>query len=252
MSKKFSFTAFFISVIIGAVLLIAFSWATGPKFSNALFPSMSILAAFMVTGFLTGILSKDITISEPGIGSIVLAVIGVLVIPAMKLKGFEGVTASDWLLIMMNGIIFTFLGAWLGEKFQHGVINAPSSDSSEIDWGWIVAGTIFGIGVSLILVILLDLVFGHNPSSFIIPFIIALLLSGLVIGWKSPGVTIIEAGLAGFLTITADLNILRLTIFGDTMSIDLGWLIGALVVGFVTSLAGGFIGEGIQKSKAKK
>jgi len=251
MKTKLNFGALFLSIIVGIVIVLFFTFISGKLYSTALFPTLALLSGFIVTGFTIGIMTKEITITEPGIGAIIVAIVTYLVIPLYHLRGFEGIWGSDWLLIFMNAIVLTFVGSWLGEKFQHGIVDSQSSTSPNLDWSWVVAGTIAGLTVSLIIVNILDLIFGHHPDRFIIPFFISILFTGLVVGWKSPGVTIREAGIAGFLTITLDLNIVRLTLKTET-EIGLLYIIIGVVIGFLVSLLGGYIGEKFQANSEVK
>lgn len=247
MKAKFNFFAFFSSVVIGCIIVILFSWMSGESFANALFPTMAMLSGFIITGFLIGIMSKGVTILEPGLGAIIVAIVTYFVIPLLNVKGFQGLWTADWFIILMNAITFTFIGAWLGEKFQFGVVEQAQSTSPNIDWGWIIAGTILGITITLIIVNVLDLILGHNPHLFAIPYFFAIFCTGLVVGWKSPGITIKEAGLAGFLTITIDFDIIRLLLINEK-PIQLGYIIGGLVIGFIVAWLGGWVGEKIQQS----
>ena len=251
MKTKLNYGALLLSIILGSVIVILFSWVSGRLYATALFPVMALLSGFIISGFVIGIMTKEITIIEPGIGSIIVAIITYLIMPTFNLRGFEDVWKTDWLLIYMNAIVLTFIGSWLGEKFQHGDFDSKSTTSPTIDWGWIVAGTIAGLTVTLIMVNLLDLVLGPNPNRFIVPYFISLLLTGLIIGWKSPGVTIKEAGIAGFLTITVVFDIVRVTLI-TTTEIGITYIIIGLILGFVVSLIGGYIGEKIQASAESK
>jgi len=254
MKSKFHFGALIISVIVGFAIVMLFSRVSGGQYSTPLFPVLALLSGFIVTGFVIGITTKGVTILEPGLGSIIVAILTHLILPSFNLHGFEGIWHSDWLLIFMNAIVLTFIGSWLGEKFQHGVVESNTGTSLPIDWGWIVAGTMVGLTVSLIMLNILVFIYfllGESPSGFFIPFFIALFCTGILIGWKSPGVTIKEAGIAGFLTITLDLNLARLTL-NTVDEIGVGYIIAGLSIGFVVTLIGGFLGEQIQSSQEKK
>ena len=246
--KSLSFGSLILSIIVGTALVIGFAYITGDFYATALFPSLAILSAFIISGFIIGIMSKDVTIAEPGIGAVVVAILSYLIVPAMELKGLALVTTSDWILIFINGIVLTFLGAWLGEKIQHGAL--PTADESDFDWGWGIAGTILGVTLNIVLVIILTLIMGANPSKFYIPFFLSLFIVGIVIGRFSPGITIKEAGLAGLLIIAVDFDIIRLTLYSE--SIPLSYIIGGMLIGIIVTWIGGFIGEKMQASKEAK
>ena len=264
MKTKFHFTSFILTIIIGSIVEIGFAWLNGREFASALFPTMALLSGFILTGAIVGLISKGITILEPGIGSIVVSIIVILVVPAMELKSFIPLTNADWVIIMMNAIVFSVVGAWLGEKLQHRIVDTSKSTTPSFEWGWVIAGTLLGLTVSMIIFgflgfsninnVLVDLstgTFASPPLEVYIPFFITLLVTGIIVGWMSPGVTIKESALAGFLTMTIVFDILQLTLFVE-VSLGLGYVIGGLVLGFIATLAGGFIGEVIQKARESK
>ncbi len=249
--KKFRFRAFFITIFVGLIISSLFMILVRTEFATALFPTTALLTAFLVTGFFVGFFSNGITFLEPGLGSIIVAIFLYFIIPYFDVEGFVGMWSSDWVLIFMNAIILTFVGAWLGEKFEFTALNPEQLLSSSFDWSWMIAGTVMGITSSIIIVLFLDLIFGPDPESFLIPFVLALFITGILIGWKSPGYTVIEAGIAGFLTLTFLFDILRLTLKTEQPVGDWTIVIG-LLVGFLETYFGAAIGEKIQAYSEKK
>lgn len=248
MTTKFSVSTLLLSIIVGFVFVVGLSLISSIFFATALFPIYAMLSGFIITGIFIGYFSKDVTIVEPGIGAIVASIASALVISSFGLRGLSALWVSDWVIICMNGIILTFIGAWVGEMFQFGKVKQEDTTTPTVDWNWIIVGTIVGVLFSLLLVSILVLVFGYHESRYIIPFFISLLITGYVVGYKSPGVTIKEAGIAGFLTITIDLNIVRLTLVSET-ELGAGFILIGLVLGFITALIGGVIGEKVQAAK---
>lgn len=249
--NTFRFKAFFITVFIGLIFTIIFVLSVGDQFATALFPTTALLAAFIISGFFVGYFSNGITFLEPGLGSIITAVILYFFIPVLNLKGFRGMWNSDWILIFMNAVLLTFAGAWLGEKFENTSLKTEQLLSKSFDWSWMIAGTMMGITSSIIIILIFDLLIGHNPDSFLVPFVLALFITGLIIGWKSPGYTAIEAGIAGFLTLTVLFNILRLTLRTES-PVGVWTIIVGLLVGFLEAYFGAAIGEKIQEFQEKK
>lgn len=250
MSSGFNVKALLVSIIVGTIVVLLFSWASGSQFDKSLFPVLAMLSGFIITGFIIGIITKGITIIEPGLGSIIVASITYFVLPSLQINGFNDITQdSDWIIILMNGVVLTFLGAWLGEMFQHGEIQKEDDKSISFNWGWVFAGTIFGILTCIIIAVIVNLIVGDEPSYFIIPFFVGLFFTGLMVGLKSPGITINEAGLSGFLTITILTSIVRLTLVTE---IEFEYIILALVLGYIVAMLGGFAGEKMQSRKEKK
>jgi len=248
---KLNIKIIFLTVLVGFALTLSFAYIMADQFAAAMLPTIALLSAFIVTGFVVGFFSKGVTFIEPGIGSIVVAALLFFTIPALNLKGFQGMWTSGWLIIYMNAILLTFAGAWLGEKFEDAELSSDQLIHEHFDWSWMIAGTMMGLTVSMIIVNLLDLILGHNPDSFIVPYFASLLITGLVVGWKSPGYTVLEAGLAGYLTVTIIFNIARMTIITES-EIGVWYIIIGTVLGFVVSIIGGFIGEKIQTAREKK
>jgi len=248
--NKLNYKIIAYTLLIGGVITILFSYIMGQQFATALFPTIALLSAFILTGFLVGYLSHGVTFLEPGIGAILLSFALYFIIPALNIRSFEGVWVSDWIIIFLNGILFTFVGAWLGEKFQDSNLSADHLISDSFDWSWMIAGTLMGIASSMIVVNLLDLILGHNPDYFIIPYFFSIFVTGLIVGWKSPGYTVIEAGLAGLLTITIVLNIARLTLLTDS-EMGIWYVVLGIILGFFIAVLGGFAGEKIQGTRAK-
>lgn len=244
MKQKIHIVSVLLSIVVGSVLVIGFAWIMGDKYATALFPVIALLSGFVATGVVIGWTSKGVTIVEPGLGSIIVAIIAYFVISSMDLRGLDYLQLNAWVMILLNGVILTFLGAWLGEQLQHGDLD-PTRSERHIEWGWVVAGSVLGVVSSMVLVNILVWILGPNPSKFYIPFFLSLIITGLVIGWKSPGVTIKEAGLAGLLTITALLDVVFITI----IPVKLTYLLGAIVIGFALTYVGGYIGEKIQGTK---
>ena len=251
--KNFRYRAFFITIFVGLLISSIFMLFVKTEFATALFPTAALLTAFLVTGFFVGFFSNGVTFLEPGLGSIIVAVILYFILPYFEVEGFIGLWKSDWILIFMNAIIITFAGAWLGEKFEFTALKSDQLLSTTFDWSWMIAGTLMGVASSIIIVLFLDLILGPDPESFLIPFVLALFITGILIGWKSPGYTVIEAGIAGFLTLTFLFNIFRLTLRTE-QPIGEWTIIVGLIVGFLETYFGAAIGEKIQSyySRRKK
>ncbi len=247
---KFNLKVFFITIFAGLFLTLSFVLAIGDDFASALFPTVALLSAFLVTGFIIGYLSSGVTFLEPGLGAVILSFILYYVIPVFNLRGFQGIWDSDWVLIFMNGIIFTFAGAWLGEKWQDATLTSDKLVYKDFDWGWMLAGVLMGITSSMITILIMFIIVGPNPDSFLVPFVLALFITGLTVGLKSPGYTVLEAAIAGFLALTLLFNIFRLTLRTEE-PIGVWVIIVGLLAAFFESFYGAFLGEKIQAINAK-
>lgn len=100
--------------------------------------------------------------------------------------------------------------------------------------GWVLAGIGVWIGLQVLAWLLNVGVLGGLPSYFVM---------GGLIGWASPGNTIVEPGVAAFLVAAVwfVLGHLVLSVFGVGIALAAGY--GAL--GFVLGVAGGWVGESL-------
>ena len=249
MSRSLHVGSLAISTLLGTGLVLGLASISGSAFAAPPFPLMAVLAGFLATGFLTGIISKENTILEPGIAAIIISIIAAFFLPTLHLKGFATLTSADYWLIVANGVIMTFMGAWAGEQIQGD--HAGKIDTSTIEWSWILSGALIGVMLSMILSssVVILMAGGFGLTSHLIAFIIGLFIVGLLVGWRSPGITIREAALAGFLTVIIDLDALVLGIGVSSADLLYHLLIYGTSVGILVSLFGGYIGEKIQGTK---
>ncbi|MCX6146407.1 MAG: hypothetical protein NTW25_04040 [Candidatus Kapabacteria bacterium] len=252
---KFSILSFIQTIVFGMVLIIGFALLIGNNYAVPTLPIIAMVSGFIICGILVGMLSKGITILEPGVGAIVISICVYFLFPELGIKAFISLSHADWLLILLNSTILTFAGAWLGEKLQNGIVGSDEiQENSKIDWSWVFAGSILGITTSLLFVNLegLDMIYGFfafDPDIYYIPYFIVLFGVGVIVGWMSPGVTIVESAIAGFITLNYNMTIVHLTLY----SFSPFYIIIGLLLGLTVTYFGGWVGEIIQsKREAKK
>lgn len=249
-NNQFDMMSFVYTIIIGLVLNVIFLMLVGNKYDDFFLPSLGMMSLFMITGAIVGIKSQDITILEPGLGSIFVSIIIFILIPILDLSSFDALVESDWMIIMLNNIILTFVGAWLGEVLYAGfngeeLHNIEITNSNKhISWNWVLAGTVLGIILSMIVVNIFGLILNMNFYVLMTVICLTFILIGLIIGRLSPGVTITESGIAGFLVMIIDINLFRAT--HDVIPIE--FIIGSLVGAFVMTYIGGYFGEKLQSN----
>ncbi len=249
MAQTFDFKVASLSTVVGVVLVSLMAWLTGNDFGSPVFPFMAILSAYILSGMLIGFMSKGETIAEPGVAAILTGVISVLIINSMNMKCFSSLNgdpyAVNMLLLTLNGVLLTFAGAWAGEKMQ-GTFENTDKHEKLIEWGWIVAGTIVGVAVSLILSNVIIKIYSAYLTPLYISLSVGIFVTGLIVGLRSPGVTIKEAAIAGILTAVINLNIFKFTLDPDTTALTMMSVIGTLILGLVAALIGGVTGERLQ------
>jgi len=243
---NFSFSSLIQTVVIGLFFIVGFAMYVGGQYAVATLPIMAMMSGFIITGLLVGILSKGITILEPGIGAVIISILTYFLFPTLEIRAFDFMTLSDWFVVLLNGVLLTFIGAWLGEKLQNGAVGEEElKQQMHLDWSWIIAGATLGITVSLFIVNVFGLNLVLDPVLYFIPFFITLFIVGLIVGWMSPGITIYEAGIAGFITLCFDITIVHVTF----ISIEILYMLIGLALGLVVSYLGGYIGEKVQAKR---
>ena len=229
------------SLVIGLVAVFGLGWISGSAFVALPFPVLSVLSGYILTGMAAGLLSKGETIAEPGISSVLVSIALYFILPGLHLQGFADLTPELMLTMGMNGVLLSFAGAWAGEKFQ-GTQEGEASEEQVMEWGWVLAGTILGIMVTILMSTLFIVVFGLKTDPQFIGFVIGLLSTGFIIGFRSPGITIKEAALAGFFALVIDLDVLTIALVPPSFD---GIMI-SLVLGTVLAMVGAWIGEKVQ------
>jgi len=254
MTKTFDLKVAALSSLAGILLVLFLAWLTGNDFATPVFPFMAILSAYIISGIVIGVTSKGETILEPGAASIVTGIVTYFIINIMGLECFRMLSGDaltvNMLLLTLNGILLTFAGAWTGEKLQL-TYEKGEENKQGIEWGWIIAGAIIGVTVSIFLSGFIVKLFSISLTPFYIIIGIGIFITGLVVGFRSPGITIKESAIAGVLTSVINLNIFKFTLDPDTTALTTVSVVLSLILGLVAGLIGGVIGEKIQASREK-
>lgn len=253
MERSFSVKAVVVAIVVGFLMILGLLQYTGKQFGSPLLPFMAVLAGFIITGLLVGLLSKGETVVEPGVASIGVGLLFYFLVPTLKLHCFvqlnEAMVMTNLMLLILNGVMLTFVGAWVGEKLQ-GTYEGDKKSESTIEWGYIMAGSVLGVTMSMLLANLIIILAGAGSMEYlIIALLLGLGVTGFIIGLRSPGVTINEAIIGGMITVIINLDIFKITLDEQTTILGTGWIIITLVLGTVFSFIGGFIGERVQGHK---
>ncbi len=253
MKRAFDLKVASISTVVGVILVMLMVWLTGNDFSAPVFPFMAILAAYIIAGMVTALVSKGDTIAEPGVASVITGLLTYFFITSMDFRAFSklpvDVLRVNIILLTLNGILLSIVGAWAGEKFQLTFEKEGDGKEPIVEWAWIAAGTIFGVTVSIFLSHLIIKLFGLNFSPLYISLAIGIFITGWIVGLRSPGDTLPEAGIAGVLTAILNLDIFKFTLDPDTTSLTTIAVLGSVLLGLVAGLIGGAAGERMQEAE---
>lgn len=250
--------------LIGTIFVVLFTWINGNQLGSPTFPMLAMISGYILAGVTIGFLSEGETVLEPVLATILVGIVGSFVIDAMSLNSFRvaresGTFSLLMTLATMNGLVLAFAGAWAGEKLQR--TYADAQGAQVLQWGWVTAGTVLGIAVSLLLAALeiriVGVVTGEpfaafsegNIAALYVVLVLGLLATGYLCAFRSVGRTQVEAGVAGTITAVVLLDIFVVALAGLEF-LSAGTLVISLLIGVASSLAGGFFGE-LSQSQAE-
>jgi len=257
---RFDPTAIVGSFLVGVVFVVLLTWMNGSAFAAATFPLLAMTSGFILAGVAYGYLSEGETVLEPALAAILVSVVSYFIISALDLRAFEslvndGSYAYMMVIAFLNGLMLTFAGAWAGEKLER---TYSGSSAPAMEWGWIVAGAILGVAVSLFLANLVIWLFGlfgspyaalEPGNAWVLLFVVFLGLqaTGYVCAFQSPGDTSYEAAISGLITLILLIDVFVFTLQGeDFIILTYTRILLVLVVGLLASLVGGYVGERMQ------
>lgn len=236
-----------LSVIAGLILVGASYFIVAPTFHSPEIQALVMLVGFIVAGAIIGYFSPGITINETTVGGAL--VMAIMLVMLLILKPEIGFSASINLLLLILGVAFSWVGGWAGEKLQ-GDPNNPEEITKKFQWKWVIVGVIIGFALNVLIVFLLSalvpvLILKFAFSGFVVSFIV----TGFIVGYKSPGETIKEPALAGVLAVALDWIFLNFLI---KLHVPTTYLIVGLILGFLLAFFGAWFGEWYQASTQKK
>jgi len=256
---RFDPTAILGSFVIGVVFVVLFTALTGNIFARPIFPLLAMTSGFILAGVGYGYLSEGETVMEPALAAVLVAVVAYFIIEALSFEAFSDLGNFTYMIVVafLNGLMLTFAGAWAGETLQR---TYAESGGSVLSWEWIMAGVILGFAVSLFLANLVIWLFGALGSGpgaayaalepgnvWVMLFVVFLGLeaTGYVCAFRSPGDTTYEAAIAGLITLILLIDVFVFSLGGQSI-LSYGRMVLVVVIGLLTSLVGGYIGERMQ------
>jgi hypothetical protein len=237
-----------LSVIAGLIIVGASYFIVAPTFHSGEVQALVMLVGFIVTGAIIGYFSPGITINESSVGGALVMVVMLLLLYITKAE--THFSAAVNLLLLILGVGFSWVGGWAGEKLQGDEGSATEAQVKKFLWKWVLVGVILGFAFNVLFVFLLSTLFLTYLFKFaFIGFIVSFVLTGFVVGYKSPGITLKEPAVAGLLAVILDWVFLRFII---SLAVPTMYLALGLIMGFMISLFGAWLGEKYQQSMEKK
>jgi len=229
---------------LGALLIWTFLFLVDPHLERLIVAGYVLALALILSGILVGRLSPGETIRETAI------VGGVLVVGSGGLASVfldTGVPIFMWLVAPLYAAPLTMLGGWVGEMLQGTLVGSRRDEM--LDWPWVIVSVVVGLALSTFAVLVASSRFGIEPTESLWIFAVSFLATGLMVGYFSPGRTLVEPAVAAGLMTVINAGFL-ITWFGE---LPVGQL---FIVGFggsiVLALVGGWLGERLQDMKGPR
>lgn len=154
------------------------------------------------------------------------------------------------LLLVFSGLL-TLAGAWMGEKLQGSFDGKGDAKNLNVafQWKWVLVGLALGFALNVLFVFLLAPLFNINMNLIHISFSFSFVLTGFIVAYKSPGVTIKEPALAGGVAVIGEWLFIQ---YGIDLPVPAGFVAFGVVEGFLLTLFGAWLGERYQLAKDTK
>ena len=235
-----------LAVVAGLLVVGASYFIVEPMFKNKEIQALVMLVGYVVAGAVIGYFSPGVTIKEAGIGGTLVSVIMLTVISLVQ----SGASRSDIefsgaqnILLLALGIVFSFVGGWIGEKLQGDEESQQERHQTSFSWKWVIVGVIVGFVLNVMFVFLLAPLFKVNPTLELGAFLVSFIVTGFIVGYKSPGVTLWEPAVAGLFSVLLDWIFLEVLV---QLHVDVPYVVAGVALGFLINLLGAWAGERYQ------
>jgi hypothetical protein len=232
-----------IGVLLGAVLISLFIFIVDPGFERGPVTLLAVTLSLLLVGILIGFRSPGETIRETAVAGLVL-----FVLTALAAVVFSGarIPILVWLSSPFYAALLSMAGGWVGEMLQ-GTLEEAHEDKA-VDWPWVFVSVIIGFTLSAYAVLLGRELLALTPMQNLFVFAATFLVTGWVVGFFSPGVTMIEPAIAaaGMVILDAGFVILWFDAVPRLQATMIGF--GG---GIVLALIGGWLGEKTQGLREK-
>ena len=151
-----------------------------------------------------------------------------------------------WLVAPLYSAALCMLGGWVGEMLQ-GTLDVSTRDDA-LDWPWVIVSVVVGLTLGTFSVLLATARFGVNAEQSLWIFATSFFVTGVFIGFFSPGMTLVEPAIAAGLMTIINVGFV-IAWYGDLPLGEI--LLIASGGGIVLALIGGWLGEKLQDVRGR-
>lgn len=241
-------------VLIGVVVGVGIAGASFliviPTFNSTPIQALVLLAGFVASGAIVGYASPGVTIREASVAGGMVALLMIILLYATGAAIGQDLMRN--ILLLVFGFGLSWVGAWVGEKLQ----GSEGHDEAEtkrlftdVSAKWVIVGVILGFALNVLAVFIVTPLFNVSLDVAFGAFLFSLTVTGFIVAYKSPGVTLKEPAIAGFLAVLLDWSFLE---FMLELHVSGGYLAFGLILGFCLNLFGAWLGEKYQMAMEAK
>lgn len=227
-----------IGILLGGALMGLFLFLVDPRLERMTVAGYVLALSLILSGVLVGRLSPGETIRETAIVGSVLVVGGGM---TASLFLDVGVPVLAWMIAPLYAAPMAMLGGWVGEMLQ-GTLKEAEEDEA-VDWPWVVVSVVVGLALSTFSVLVGAARLGMEPTQTIWLFAFSFLVTGVMVGFFSPGRTAVEPAIAAGLMTVVNAGFVVMW-FGDLPMGKI--LLVGFVGGVILAMIGGWVGESLQ------
>jgi hypothetical protein len=232
-----------IGTFVGVVLATILFYAMSQTFHTFYVPLYIGLISFVIMGIIIGYNSPGYTLREPAIGGGFAILLTIIV---LRFLFNYNPPLGQKVIAPVFGFFLSLIGGWVGEELQGSHREGGGKDGvSRLEWGWIIAGAVIGFILNNVFVFGLYALLHFGVIGILCSLGGSFVAMGMIVGYKSPGITIKEAAIAGVVSVV--LNFLVLHFGFKANDLPIMFLIIGLIGGFIFALVGGWMGERLQK-----
>jgi len=239
-----------VGVVVGVAIAGASFFIVVPTFHSIPIQALVLLAGFVVTGAIVGYASPGVTIKEASVAGGLVALLMIILLYASGQALGQDMIRN--LLLLALGFGLSWIGAWVGEKLQGSEGHHEDETKrlfTDVQAKWVIVGVILGFVLNVLGVFLIAPLFNVSLNAAFGAFLVSLTVTGFIVAYKSPGVTLKEPAIAGFLAVLLDWSFLE---FMLELHVSGGYLAFGLILGFCLNLFGAWLGEKYQMTSEAK
>jgi len=232
-----------LGVVFGAIVIVVFLNLVDRYLDRPGVDGLVGSLTVLLVGIFVGAGSRGETLREAAVAGLMLAVLTIaLVAFQMRLP----VPMLVWLAGPFCALGLALLGGYVGEMLQ-GTLEEAHVDRP-IDWPWVFVSIVVGFTLSTYALFLTRALLPPSTAQDLAVLTGAFLVTGVLVGFFSPGKTVVEPAIAAGGLILAHVGFLF--VYVDA-SPGIGRLLLAFALGIALALLGGWLGETLQRSLRK-